>query len=159
LQELESTAETSSSFGGSNRLLQYVRGMHPDSVNKLSESASGGVIHAFNLLVKKVVENLHLTQAYPSSAKLLGRLRSALNDVEKQRPSSIGPSFTSTTFNISRDHLTDALLWSMLVGYYTKSVECRLTLEKCVGGGGTGTVNDPDKAWYLKLGSFFQDEQ
>eukprot|EP00210_Caulerpa_lentillifera_P000573 g554.t1 len=156
LAELEAE---SSAPGGANRLLQYVRGMHPDSVNKLSESAGRGVVHAFNLTVKKVVENLHLTQAYPSSAKLLGRLRSALGETEKQKSASIGSSFTSTSFNISRDNLTDALLWSMLVGYYTKNLECRLALEKCVQDEVSDFESDLDKAWYLKLGSLFQDDQ
>lgn len=140
----------------SNRLLQYVRSMHPDSVNKLSESAGRGVVHAFNLTVKKVVENLHLSQAYPSSAKLLGRLRSALGETEKHRTST-NPHFNSTTFNLSRDNLTDALLWSMLVGYYTKGLECRMALERCVED--KDSKRPSDKAWYLKLGSLFQDEQ
>lgn len=139
-----------------NRLLQYVRGMHPDAVNKLSESAGRGVVHAFNLTVKKVVEHLQLTQVYPSSAKLLGRLRSALGESEKERPAA-QPSFTSTTFNLTRDHLTDALLWSMLVGYYTKGLECRMALEHCVQD--RDSDRHSDKAWYLKLGSLFQDEQ
>lgn len=156
-QEKEESVESDEEKGvpSTNRLLQYVRSMHPDSVNKLSESAGRGVVRAFNLTVKKVVENLHLTQAYPSSAKLLGRLRSALGETEKQRPIP-NPSYTSSTFNLSRDNLTDALLWSMLVGYYTKGLECRLALERCVRD--KDSKRQSDKAWYLKLGSLFQDE-
>eukprot|EP00210_Caulerpa_lentillifera_P002256 g2167.t1 len=156
-KEILQGMETESSAPGTNRLLQYVRGMDPESINKLSESASRGVVQAFNLTVKKIVENLHLTQSYPSSARLLGRLKSTLGEAEKRRISSTsGPSFTSTTFNISRDNLIDALLWSMLVGYYTKNLECRFSLEKCVH---ENSGDDPDRAWYLKLGSLFHDEQ
>lgn len=157
-EALQGMDTESSTPSGANRLLQYVRGMDPESVNKLSESASRGVVQAFNLTVKKIVENLHLTQSYPSSARLLGRLRSALGEAEKRRPSTpVNPSFTSTTFNISRDNLTDALLWSMLVGYYTKTVECRFSLEKCVQE--SEVYEGPERAWYLKLGSFFNDDQ
>lgn len=103
--------------------------MNPESVNKLSESAGQGVIQGFNLTVKKLVESLHASQPYPSSSKLLGKLRSALGETEKI--SSNEQSFSSSSgyslgkFHMTREGLTDAILWSMLVGYYTKGLEYR----------------------------------
>lgn len=76
--------------------------------------------------------------------------------MEKQRPINTN-GFLSSTFNLSRDNLTDALLWSMLVGYYTKGLENRMALERCVHDNESKRMQD--KAWYLRLGSLFQDEQ